>query len=128
MRARYWKYANDAVLVRGRDDRTRDRSDKLVLYGCGDFINDYEGISGYEQFRDDLVLMYFPTVNSETGDLVTLHITPLRICKLQLVRTSPAECEWLRERLAVVSRDFGCDVELARDSTLMLHRRVPSRA
>jgi poly-gamma-glutamate synthesis protein (capsule biosynthesis protein) len=30
---------------------------RLILYGCGDFINDYEGIEGYEQFRDDLVLM-----------------------------------------------------------------------
>jgi poly-gamma-glutamate capsule biosynthesis protein CapA/YwtB (metallophosphatase superfamily) len=25
--------------------------DRLVLYGCGDFLNDYEGIRGYEQFR-----------------------------------------------------------------------------
>ncbi len=32
---------------------------KLIIYGCGDFLNDYEGISGYEAFRDDLTLMYF---------------------------------------------------------------------
>ena len=38
---------------------------KLILYGCGDFIDDYEGISGYERFRDDLVLMYFPTVRED---------------------------------------------------------------
>ena len=25
--------------------------DRLILYGCGDFLNDYEGISGYEEFR-----------------------------------------------------------------------------
>ena len=37
---------------------------KLILYGCGDFIDDYEGIRGYEQFRDDLVLMYFPVVRA----------------------------------------------------------------
>jgi poly-gamma-glutamate capsule biosynthesis protein CapA/YwtB (metallophosphatase superfamily) len=24
---------------------------KLILYGCGDFINDYEGIGGYEHYR-----------------------------------------------------------------------------
>ena len=35
---------------------------RLILYGCGDFINDYEGIRGYEEFRDDLVLMYFAEV------------------------------------------------------------------
>lgn len=27
---------------------------RLILYGCGDFINDYEGIAGYETYRPDL--------------------------------------------------------------------------
>ncbi|HER62854.1 MAG TPA: CapA family protein, partial [Desulfobacteraceae bacterium] len=36
---------------------------KLILYGCGDFLNDYEGISGHEQFRADLTLMYFPRLS-----------------------------------------------------------------
>jgi poly-gamma-glutamate synthesis protein (capsule biosynthesis protein) len=31
--------------------------DKLILYGCGDLIDDYEGISGYEHYRDDLRLL-----------------------------------------------------------------------
>jgi len=30
---------------------------RLILFGCGDFLTDYEGISGYEQFRGDLTLM-----------------------------------------------------------------------
>ena len=34
----------------------------LVLHGCGDFLNDYEGISGYEEFRSDLRLMYFAEI------------------------------------------------------------------
>src|SRR5207247_6645779 len=33
-------------------------NDRLILYGCGDFLTDYEGISGYERFRGDLALMY----------------------------------------------------------------------
>ena len=32
---------------------------KPILYGCGDFLNDYEGIAGYEEYRSHLVLMYF---------------------------------------------------------------------
>ena len=28
-----------------------------ALYGCGDFLNDYEGISGYQKFRGELVLI-----------------------------------------------------------------------
>mmetsp|Transcript_35732 Transcript_35732/g.114319 ORF Transcript_35732/g.114319 Transcript_35732/m.114319 type:complete len:383 (-) Transcript_35732:681-1829(-) len=43
---------------------------KLILYGCGDFINDYEGILSHrDKFRDDLVLAYVPTFySSETED------------------------------------------------------------
>lgn len=97
--------------------------DKLVLYGCGDFITDYEGISGYEAFRDDLVLMYFPRIDPGTGALVALQLTPLRIRKMQLVRPSAADCEWLRHRLAEVSRDFGSDVTCAADERTFIVRQ-----
>jgi poly-gamma-glutamate synthesis protein (capsule biosynthesis protein) len=93
---------------------------KLVLYGCGDFITDYEGITGYEEFRDDLVLMYFPRIDPDTGQLVALHMTPLQIRKMQLVRPSTEDREWLRHRLASVSRDFGCDVTFAADEGTLL--------
>jgi poly-gamma-glutamate capsule biosynthesis protein CapA/YwtB (metallophosphatase superfamily) len=100
---------------------------KLVLYGCGDFITDYEGITGYEQFRDDLVLMYCPHLDPDTGELVDLCMTPLQIRKLQLIRPSACDRDWLRERLAKVSRSFGCDVTIAADnSTLNAQRLVPS--
>ena len=35
---------------------SRCTASKLILYGCGDFIDDYEGITGYEAYRDDLRL------------------------------------------------------------------------
>jgi hypothetical protein len=38
---------------------------KLVLYLCGDLINDCEGISGYEPFQPDLVLTYFMGLAAE---------------------------------------------------------------
>jgi poly-gamma-glutamate capsule biosynthesis protein CapA/YwtB (metallophosphatase superfamily) len=101
--------------------------DKLVLYGCGDFITDYEGISGYEEYRDDLVLMYFPDLDPATGQLVTLWMTPLRLRRMQLVRASSTECEWMRDRLAVASRDFGSDFELADGDVLILQPRIASR-
>jgi len=37
---------------------------RLILYGCGDFLNDYEGITGYEEFRGDLTLMYFAALGA----------------------------------------------------------------
>ena len=31
---------------------------KAVLYGCGDLVNDYEGIDGFEEYRGELRLVY----------------------------------------------------------------------
>jgi poly-gamma-glutamate synthesis protein (capsule biosynthesis protein) len=68
----------------------------LIVYGCGDFLDDYEGILGYEEFRGDLVLMYFPTVAVSTGTLLRLEMTPLRIRRFRLEHPPEQEVEWLR--------------------------------
>jgi poly-gamma-glutamate capsule biosynthesis protein CapA/YwtB (metallophosphatase superfamily) len=101
---------------------------KLVLYGCGDFLTDYEGITGYEQFRDDLVLMYWPRLDADSRRLVSLEMTPLQLRRMQLVRPSATDREWLRSTLAAVCKDFGSAVELRDDGTLMLQRHAASRA
>ena len=93
---------------------------KLVLYGCGDFIDDYEGIPGHEDFRDDLVLMYFPVVDSPAGHLIQLRMVPMRIRKMRLSRASAAETEWLRDRLTAISGAFGSRAEIAPDGSLRL--------
>jgi poly-gamma-glutamate capsule biosynthesis protein CapA/YwtB (metallophosphatase superfamily) len=81
--------------------------DRPILYGCGDLLNDYEGIPGYEQFRDDLVLMYFPAFDVRTGCLLRLEMTPLQIRNFRLQRPSPADREWLHETLDRECRRFG---------------------
>jgi poly-gamma-glutamate synthesis protein (capsule biosynthesis protein) len=93
---------------------------KLILYGCGDFLDDYEGIAGYEEFRDDLTLMYFPTVEPATGRLDSLRMTPMQIRNLRLSRARRADAEWLARTLARISRPFGAHIEVAADSTLTL--------
>lgn len=72
---------------------------RLILYGCGDFLNDYEGIGGYESFRSDLVLMYFPCIDPETGKLAALRMVPMRMNKFRLKRASQADTQWMRETL-----------------------------
>jgi poly-gamma-glutamate capsule biosynthesis protein CapA/YwtB (metallophosphatase superfamily) len=94
--------------------------DRLVLYGCGDFIDDYEGITGYEEFRDDLVLMYFPRLAAATGRLVDLTMTPLRIRRMRLTRASPAEAEWLRATLDRAAAAFGSRARLTDEGRLAL--------
>lgn len=91
---------------------------KLVLYGCGDLIDDYEGIGGYEDFKADLVLMYIPVV--ESSRLVRLRMIPMRIRRMQLNRAAPAEAVWLRSRLSEISDAFGSRAESAPDGSLVL--------
>jgi poly-gamma-glutamate synthesis protein (capsule biosynthesis protein) len=81
--------------------------DRLILYGCGDFIDDYEGIPGHEALRDDLALMYFPVLDARTGRLVDLHLTPMRIRNFRATRASPDEARWLRDTISRESRRFG---------------------
>jgi poly-gamma-glutamate synthesis protein (capsule biosynthesis protein) len=93
---------------------------RIIFYGCGDFLNDYEGIRGYEEYRADLVLMYFATLNPATGDLIQLRMTPMQIRQLRLNRAAPEDAEWLTDRLARISIDFGSWVERAEDGSLFL--------
>jgi len=58
--------------------------DKLVLYGCGDFIDDYEGIGRYEEYRDDLRLMYFASLDQDSGTLAGLRMVALQTRKMRL--------------------------------------------
>ncbi|WP_116245459.1 CapA family protein [Nocardiopsis sp. FIRDI 009] len=84
--------------------------DRLVLYGCGDFVNDYEGIQGYERYRDDLRLMYLVSVAPGSGRLLSLRMVPLRSRRMRLEPASPQDARWLQETLDDVSRDLGSRV------------------
>ncbi|HXG02157.1 MAG TPA: CapA family protein [Candidatus Binatia bacterium] len=97
--------------------------DRLVLYGCGDLIDDYEGITGYEEYRDDLVLLYLATLAGD-GALRALRLVPMRIRRMRLERVPAGDAEWLRERLDRVSAPFGCRVEATEDGALALRWRA----
>jgi poly-gamma-glutamate synthesis protein (capsule biosynthesis protein) len=93
---------------------------KLVLYGCGDLIDDYEGIGGYDVFRDDLRLLYLASVAQDGGTLVTLRMVPMQVSKMRLRHASAPDGEWLRKVLETVSSDFGCQVSRMPDGVLLV--------
>ena len=95
--------------------------DKLILYGCGDFLNDYEGIGGYEEFRSDLALMYFATVDSATGKLIALQMTPTQIRRLKVNRAAGTDARWLKDTLNREGAKFGTRIKLDKDKRLILH-------
>jgi poly-gamma-glutamate synthesis protein (capsule biosynthesis protein) len=76
--------------------------ERLILYGCGDFLNDYEGIEGHERFRPELTLMFFPVLD-EAGGLAQLVLAPMRIRRFRLERANDEEAGWLAAMLAARS-------------------------
>ncbi|HEX9113927.1 MAG TPA: CapA family protein [Nitrospirota bacterium] len=94
--------------------------DRLILYGCGDFLNDYEGIGGYEYFRADLGLMYFASMDQATGKLVGLQMTPTRIRHFKVNRASHDETRWLADVLNREGKKLGTTVDLNEHNVLTL--------
>jgi poly-gamma-glutamate synthesis protein (capsule biosynthesis protein) len=93
---------------------------KLILYGCGDLLNDYEGIRGLEDFRGDLGLMYFARVDVSSGDLVALEMNPTRIKHFRINRAKADETSWLRMTLDREGERFGSRVNVGADGKLLL--------
>jgi poly-gamma-glutamate synthesis protein (capsule biosynthesis protein) len=96
--------------------------DRLILYGCGDLINDYEGIGSHEKYRDDLRLLYLASLQPDTGTLVGLRMVPLQARQMRLHHASRADAVRLRAILGRVSRDFGSRIDTAPDGTVTVRR------
>lgn len=88
-----------------------------IFYGCGDFLNDYEGIGGYEAFRDDLTLMYFVTMEPRSGRLLRVTMTPLQIRQFRLHYPTEQDRNWLRQTMDRECASLGTGV------TKLMHGR-----
>jgi poly-gamma-glutamate capsule biosynthesis protein CapA/YwtB (metallophosphatase superfamily) len=93
---------------------------RLILYGCGDFLTDYEGISGCEMFRGDLALMYLIEIDSRNGELITARLVPMRMRRFRLERASAADAEWLCKLLNELGKPFATNTHLEKNNNLTL--------
>lgn len=92
---------------------------KPILYGCGDFLNDYEGICGHEQFHGDLALMYFPTI--EAGRLARFALTPTQTRRFRANPAPESGVRWLMATLNREGQQFGTQVSRLAEQDLLLH-------
>ncbi|MFE8034107.1 CapA family protein [Thiohalocapsa marina] len=76
---------------------------KLVLYGCGDLINDYEGIVNHRRWRHDLTAAYFVDLDTDSGDLRGLTLRTLQRRQFRLGYPSPDDALWLTTRIGQLS-------------------------
>ncbi len=91
-----------------------------IIYGCGDFINDYEGIGGYEEFKSNLGLMYFISIGTKNRELTHFHMTPTQTKRFQVRRAVGPDVQWLMQVLNREGRKLGTGVERNADDTLRL--------
>ena len=95
--------------------------DKAILYGCGDLINDYEGIGGHASYRPELVLAYLLSLQPD-GAFAKLELLPFRLRRFRLERAGDEERHWLAETLDRECRRFGAGIALGPDGRLKLAR------
>lgn len=93
--------------------------DRLILYGCGDFLNDYEGIRSHENFRGDLTLMYLPKLDPRNGRLLSVHMQAMQIRRFRLQHASQADTQWLAYVLDSEGKKLGTSIDMV-DGSLRL--------
>jgi poly-gamma-glutamate capsule biosynthesis protein CapA/YwtB (metallophosphatase superfamily) len=93
--------------------------DRLIIYGCGDLINDYEGISGYEEYRSDLRLLYFVRLDPDSGCLMGLTMAPMLARRMRLRRAVRADAQWLATTLTR-SAPFSAGIQVDSEDLLVL--------
>ncbi len=96
--------------------------ERPILYGCGDLINDYEGISGHEAYRSDLRLLYLVDLDRRTGAMTTLRMLPMQAHRLRLRAASAVDAGWLGSVLERSSQTPGQRIDLEPDGSLTLRR------
>lgn len=77
---------------------------RLVQYGCGDLINDYEGIRDLGALRGDVGCLYFATLAAGDGRLLGLEVVPLQRRRFRLVPADADARAWI-EGVLVSARD-----------------------
>lgn len=85
---------------------------RLILYGCGDCLNDYEGIGGHEPFRPELAALYLPRLAPD-GTLLRLDLAPMRIERMRLNRANREQAAWLTDAFNEHAPDDSARLALA---------------
>ena len=97
--------------------------DRPILYGCGDFITDYEGISGHEAWRGDIAIAWLPTFARPSNALLELRLVPFRMRRFRLERPPRADLLWLGDLLARECARFGVGIEPLGDGSFLAEPR-----
>jgi poly-gamma-glutamate synthesis protein (capsule biosynthesis protein) len=93
---------------------------RLIVYGCGDLLTDYEGIRGHEQYRGDLGALYLVTVDEDSGALRRLELVPTKVERIQLWRPPAEDVRWLATALHRQGASLGTTVVTSDNGRLVV--------
>ncbi|MGP3790908.1 CapA family protein [Pseudomonas sp. B392_1p] len=97
---------------------------RLILYGCGDLLNDYEGIEGHATYRGELGLLYFADLDNE-GRLLALELLPTRRRRLRLEWAEGEDRRWVQDTLERECARLGCSLHNSGDRAFTLDWPMP---
>lgn len=98
---------------------------KLILYGCGEMFNDYEGIGDHpgfpaSHFLGDLRFTYFVDVDWRTGDFLRMFVHPMEQKLFRLCEGEASHAKRFKDALASQYARRGLRVEIdANDDTAL---------
>lgn len=93
---------------------------KPIFYGCGDLLNDYEGIPGHEACRPDLRMMAFVSMTFPGRRLAGCELVPMRIVRFSLERAPKDDAAWLHEMITRECRILGSQARSRGENRLFL--------
>jgi poly-gamma-glutamate capsule biosynthesis protein CapA/YwtB (metallophosphatase superfamily) len=93
----------------------------LILYGCGDLINDYEGITHPAPFDPSLVCLYFVKLDADTGQLQQLEVVPFQLRRFQLKNATHSQRQKLRAQLDAACQPFNTSLRHRRNGSYLLN-------
>jgi poly-gamma-glutamate synthesis protein (capsule biosynthesis protein) len=101
--------------------------DRLILYGCGDLVNDYEGIGRHGALRSDVGCLYLATLDAGHGGLQALEIVPMQMHRLRLQHADAEARRWLQALLDGRGRPLGSALAAREGGGWTLRWGLPAR-
>lgn len=97
---------------------------RLIVYGCGDLLNDYEGIAPHGPLRSDVGCLYRVGLAGD-GAVQSVQIVPMRLRRFRLEAADEAARRWATEVFDSGRARLGTHVERSADGTLRLRWPAP---
>jgi len=92
---------------------------RLIVYGCGDLLNDYEGIAPHGPLRSDVGCLFRVGLAGD-GAVQSVQIVPMRLRRFRLERADAASRDWVADVFDGGQARFGTSVERATEGPLRL--------